>query len=319
MICIQNGIGIGTISEKLLELNIKPKKSELWAKSTITRILTNPVYIGKIRYEDKETTKKMIDGKIARVKNPNSEILLVDGIHEPIINIDLWNKVQNIRRNNLISCKKVDYSLRNPMGSILKCELCGRTMVRRLDVRNNEERIMCKYCKENVSTKMELVEEKLFESLTILLKEYKLKYKINDNSDVELAIQVCLDSIDSLENEIQLVTLQLNNTYDFFEQGIYDKDTFISRSKALKSKISEIEEGIKKANSEKKQLEKARNNKQLIMPQLEKIIDTYKVTQDINMKNILLKDVLSKVTYLKKNPKNQHDFTLTLYPKLFLS
>ena len=309
--------GIRTISKKLHDLNIKPQKSEFWATSTITNILTNPVYIGKIRYVDKETTKKMVNGKITRIKNYNSETILVDGIHEPIIDIDTWNTVQNIRKNNLISSNKVDYSLKNPMGTLLKCALCGRAMIRRVDNRNHEERVMCKVCKENISSRMDLVEEKLLESLIRLLKDYKLKYKKNDNSDIELALQLCIDNINSLENEIELTTIQLNNTYDFFEQEIYDKNTFLKRSNSLKEKITELERSIEKAKNEKVKLEKNQNNKKIIIPKLENVIDVYSCTQDINLKNKLLKDVLNKVTYLKKDPRNLDNFILTLYPKLF--
>lgn len=312
-----NGIGIRTISKRLLELNLKPKKSKTWASSTITSILTNPVYIGKIRYVDKETTKKMIDGKITRVKNHNADIILADGIHEAIIDMDTWNKVQNIRKNNLIACNKIDYSLKNPMSTILKCELCGRSMIRRVDNRNNEERVMCKFCKENVSSKMNLVEEKLIESLIKLLKDYKIKYKENDNSDFELALQLCLNTINSLENEIELTSIQLNNTYDFFEQGIYDKNTFLVRSNSLKEKIAEIERNVKKVKSEKLELEKNQNNKKIMIPKLENVIDTYSYTKNIDLKNKLLKSVLNKVTYLKKDYKNLDDFILTIYPKLF--
>lgn len=312
-----NGIGIKTISKNLINLNLKPKKSKTWASSTITSILTNPVYIGKIRYVDKETTKKMVDGKITRVKNYDADIILVDGIHEPIIDIETWNKVQNIRKNNLVACNKIDYSLKNPMSTVLKCELCGRSMIRRVDNRNNEERVMCKFCKENVSSRMNLVEEKLIESLVKLLKNYKIKYKENDNSDIELALQLCLDNINSLENEIELTSIQLNNTYDFFEQGIYDKDTFLTRSNSLKEKIVEIEKSIKKSKEEKLELEKNQNNKKIIIPKLENTIEVYNCTQDISLKNKMLKDVLNKVTYLKKDPKGLDDFILTLYPKLF--
>nr|DAZ28004.1 MAG TPA: integrase [Caudoviricetes sp.] len=311
------GTGIRTISKKLYDLNINPQNSEFWATSTITNILTNPVYIGKIRYVDKETTKKMIEGKITRVKNCDAETILVDGMHEAIIDMHTWNEVQNIRKNNLISCNKVDYSLKNPMGTLLKCALCGKTMIRRVDNRNNEERVMCKICKENVSSKMDLVEEKLLKSLVRLLKDYKLKYKKNDNSDVDLALQLCLDNIHSLENEIEITTIQLNNTYDFLEQGIYDKDTFLTRSNSLKEKIAEIEKNIQKAQNEKIELEKNQNNKKIIIPKLETVIDSYTCTQDINEKNKLLKSVLNKITYLKKEPKSLDDFILTIYPKLF--
>src|SRR5699024_9691950 len=106
----------------------------------------------------------------------------------------------------------------NPMSTVLKCELCGRSMIRRVDNRNNEERIMCKFCKENVSSIMNLVEEKLIESLIKLLKDYKIKYKEKENRDIELDIQQFL-------NKINIKYKKKNYTYNYIEKGNYDKDT----------------------------------------------------------------------------------------------
>ena len=311
-----NGIGAKTICKKLEELNIHPIKSKYWQSSCISNILTNPVYIGKIKYIDKRTIKKVVDGKVKRIKNDYAETIVVDGIHEPIIDIKLWNKVQDIRKNNLITSVKVDTTIKNPMAGLLKCSICGMSLERITDTRRNETRVCCRKCKENIGSRIELVEEKLLDSLKVLLTDYKIKLINNDNTDIELLLTINSNNINNSNIEIGKVQKQLNNTYDLLEQGIYDKNTFIERSNLLKLKISELNNQLEKLYKEKKEIEKNKDRKEILVPEIEKVIDSYYETQDIQKKNKLLKSVLKKVQYSKIAPKSPEDFNLILFPKL---
>lgn len=53
-----SGNGLEFICNELDRLGYKPRRGNSFAKSTITNILTNPVYIGKIKYTDKATIKQ---------------------------------------------------------------------------------------------------------------------------------------------------------------------------------------------------------------------------------------------------------------------
>ena len=311
-----DGLGIKAISKKMDNLGYKPRRGVRFSNSTISYILTNPTYIGKIKYEDKATTKKIVNGEIVKVKNPDKELIIVDGIHEPIIDMETWNKVQNIRKNNLIARTKIDYTVKNPMASILKCAICGKTMSRNTNTKRNEIRICCRNCR-NIGTNIDIVEKKLLQALDLLLKDYKLKLKNHDNDDFEQQLEINSNAIKNYENEIDKLVLQLNKTYDLLEQDIYTKEEFINRSSFLKTQINEINEKIKELEIQKKEIETNKNNKKIIVPKIEKVLDAYYKTNNIELKNKLLKSVLKKVEYLKENPKNQEDFTLKLYPKLY--
>lgn len=309
--------GICSISNKLKNLGYKPKKSEKFAKTTIGRILTNPVYIGKIRYNDKETTKKVVNGRIVRVKNANNNLIVVDGIHEPIISLELWDKVQNIRNSHLINRERIDYSLKNPLSGIVRCAICGKSMHRITQSNRSDIRLCCRDCKENVSSNIVNVEEKLLQSLKSLLKEYKIKLLKNDNSDNELLLKANENNLSKNINDLEKANLQLNNLYDLLEQGVYSKELFLQRMQIAKDKISSLQESINNLNVEKEKILKAKNNKEIIIPKIKNVIDTYYETDNIELKNKLLKNVLFKVDYLKINPKDKDDFKLILYPKIY--
>lgn len=312
-----DGKGLVYISERLSKLGFKPRRGSFFSKSTITHILTNPVYIGKIKYTDKATTKKVVEGKIIRVRNENKNTIYVDGLHEPIIDLNTWNLVQNIRKNNIINKSKVDTSLKNPMASILKCSICGRTLDRVTYSNRNDVRILCRRCKENVGSNIEIVEDKLIKSLRILLDKYKIELINNDNSDIDELLTMNQQSMNNYIAELEKTKNQLNKTYDLLEQEIYTKEIFIERSNTLKSQIKEINSNIEDLKEDKEKILNRKNNKEILVPKIENVIDSYYQTDNIELKNKLLKSVLEKVTYSKINPKTKDDFRLTLYPKIY--
>lgn len=84
----------------------KPEKSP-WAKSKVKRVLTNPVYIGKVRY---------LDG-------------IYDGVHEPIISTEQFIMVQSelARRQDRAyqAGKPRPFQSRYLLSGLLRCARCG--------------------------------------------------------------------------------------------------------------------------------------------------------------------------------------------------
>lgn len=313
------GNSITSIKNALNLKCIPSARNSEWVQSTIRQILRNPVYIGKIKWEDRRTKKKIIDGKVIRVHNPDSEIILVDGIHEPIIDEKTFEEVQKILDSHITPNQKEKSSLNNSLAGILKCELCGKTMSMVLKYPRDKKKpaLRCLYC-NNSSSVYETVEKKLLDSLVVLLKEYELDYnEMNQKTQTETLLKIDQEKVNKLHDTLEKLSLQKNNLYDLLEQGVYDKETFLNRSNLINEKIDSTQKEILDLNADIEKLETVINNKRTFIPKLQNVIDTYFKTDDIVLKNKLLKSVLGKVTYKKVNPKSPEDFTLTLYPKLF--
>ena len=63
-----------SINEVVRQLNIggyKPRKAEEWTISAVKDILSNPVYIGKIRWNSRKTVKEYKNGKIVNTRPRN--------------------------------------------------------------------------------------------------------------------------------------------------------------------------------------------------------------------------------------------------------
>ncbi|MGJ9384902.1 recombinase family protein [Salipaludibacillus sp. CF4.18] len=121
------------IGGRLYKMGVKPKRAESsnWSASSISRILTSKIYIGKYYYNRRATKK--VKGAITAGGNPKKtyefrpeeEWLEID--IPPIVDEELWNQAQQQRdknsKNKHVGSKKYEYLLK----SILKCGHCGRT------------------------------------------------------------------------------------------------------------------------------------------------------------------------------------------------
>ena len=92
-----NEIAINEVVRQLNLVGFKPRKAEKWTISAVKDILSNPIYIGKIRWDSRKTVKEYRNGKIVNTRPRNENYTLCDGLHEPIIDMETWNIVQEKR------------------------------------------------------------------------------------------------------------------------------------------------------------------------------------------------------------------------------
>ena len=132
------GIGATKICQKLNAMGIPARKGGLWKKSSVTNILKNEHYIGKVVIKKHIKVKSVLDQEITSHCVFNEDFEVVDGKHPPIIDEDLFERANNKIRK-YPSVKPSD-TLQNPFASILKCE-CGKTMLRKKN--RNIYRYLC--------------------------------------------------------------------------------------------------------------------------------------------------------------------------------
>jgi len=125
---VNQNTGLQSIAYSLDSLGYSPRNTNLWSPATIKDILSNPVYIGKIRWNWRKNVKIMKDGELicTRPKNALEDCIVVDGKHPAIIDIELYNLAISKQNNN--PRVKSYVSVRNHFAGILYCE-CGRAMV----------------------------------------------------------------------------------------------------------------------------------------------------------------------------------------------
>lgn len=312
---------INSVTKQLNNLNLKPRIANEWSISSVKDILSNPTYIGKIVWNRRKQKKKTKNGHLIISRPRNQDYLIYDGLHEPIIDNNTWELVQEKRKQNTPKVKH-NNTIQNPLVGLVFCEKCGKPMQRRPYTKANKPAtLICSNSKcDNISSKLYIVEDKIIDALKIWLENYKVDYssKNNLNSDNNKIIE---KSVSTTKKELEKENAKLNKIYEFLENGIYNNDEFISRSKAIKDNIQCLESKLKEYNSILQKNLKIQNQKEIIIPKLENIIDLYYNLETAEDKNILLKSIISKVTYLKtekaiKKDSDPTNFELHIYPKI---
>lgn len=314
-----NQLSYEKIAKKLNELNIKPFYAEKWTQVMVRSVLSNDVYIGKIHWNKRKTIKTIKNGHViaSRPLNYSNDCIVADGMHEPIIDMKTWEKVQSMR-----SIKRVPQTtIQNPLAGIMVCGKCGQKMQRKVCRYKDKVTIML-FCVnhecDNIGANLELVEQKLLESLEIYLKNYKIDFENRTRKDNQ-EIVLTQKSIDSIVREVEKEKKKLEIICENLESGVYTASIFKERSKKITANIAELE---KKLAQQREALEQARNlilKAGEIIPKIETVMEVYKSTNDIEEKNLLLKSILEKVEYLKfKRVRrlNIANFELKLFPRI---
>lgn len=79
------------------------------------------------------------------------------------------------------------------------------------------------------------------------MKGYELEWSSAAASSSVSSVGVREKALTSAEAELRKLQQQLERTHDFLEQGIYDTDTFLSRSRMLSDKIASAKDSVTQA------------------------------------------------------------------------
>lgn len=95
-----------------------------WRDGAVSTILTNPVYAGHIRGQQRPKISAKSKKRYAR----NSKAILVENMHEPIIEPEKWELVQSIIKSH--KHEKADDGYDNIFAGLLRCADCGHTLTK---------------------------------------------------------------------------------------------------------------------------------------------------------------------------------------------
>ena len=294
---VNENIGTQTVADRLNEFGITPPQASKWTPDTIRKIVENPIYIGKVRWNTRKEVRVVRDGEIIKTRplNVEDDYILVEGKHEAIISEELYEAALAKRgRTHKASARK---ELRNPLASLLFCE-CGRAMSYRHSTRGNlnyrEPRLVCnaqKYC-NNGSCSVEELIPFVVEVLKKRIADFEVQAKCEDDTLIKAQDRL-LESLERKLSDIESREISL------WESQL-DSETKMPPNviKVLTAKLEKEREETEQA------IEKARN--EMVKPiDYETQIVTFQKALDalldknvsVAEKNFYLKTCISRITY----------------------
>lgn len=321
------------IVKSLNERNIKPPReylnikgikanSEGWKEITITRIVSNPVYIGTM--VGAKTVKPSFRRK-ERIINTKENQIIVENMHEPIIEVETFNKCQRLKekfKNN--RNRKYDDIFKG----LIYCKDCGSISTlkhKEKPIRSGRKceinSYICSEANKGINKKCSntksISSRKLYNMIIPIIEKECKSVSFNDN-DIKTVMSNLEKSINyechRLENEKQRLLMQIEKlneqiktTYNDKLENIINNETFLSIKEQKKNEIENCKRQIndldKKIDIEKskhtisyhqikKLSEEFLSANNITKPILHKLID--KIEFDSN-RNINLKLVFSNI------------------------
>ncbi|HBH1433087.1 TPA: recombinase family protein [Clostridioides difficile] len=243
------GYGYKAVVNRINKEGYKTKRNNEFAVATVKEILKNPIYIGKIRYNVRQDWSKK------RRNNINQNPIISDGQHEPIIDMETWNKVQVILKERSKKHNKI-YDSEFPLTGILKCPVCGAgmTISRSTSKRKDGTKKVLEYyscgnwknkgtavCRSN-SIRVEVADEYVLNKIMTVINNKSILKRVIDNINRNKSskLQPTIDELGRITNEINKLNSKKNKNIELFEDGILDKDELSTRVKSINDDIDKL-------------------------------------------------------------------------------
>ena len=162
----------------------------------------------------------------------------------------------------------------------------------------HQDTLICSKSKcKCVSSDLELVENKILQTLSLIKDDYKI-YINNYEEEVKKEIKTNQEIIETINKEIEKTNIQIEKACELVETGTYTQDLFIKRTATLNKQLETL---INQKNelAKTKDITKEFNNKKKAIPILEDVLSKYSKEMTPEEKNALLSSIIKKVIYTK--------------------
>ncbi len=296
-----NGFGCTMIANQVNAMGARPHRSASFSRGSVAKILRSPTYIGKIVWDQKSHIKKNSKGsqKHITIYNPPEKWTITDGLHPPIIEKEVYDRVQDIMAGRYHPPHN-DGTVRSPLAGLVKCANCGGSMQRM--VFKGQQYLLCTRKGCCAAAKLELVEARILSHLQDVLANIELEQPDHrqDLTPLETAVA-------AMNREAAAANRQKVRLHELLEMGEYDLPTYRERMNAVKKKLSDIECRLKDAQ---RRLDQARTYEPTARAaNIRNVLDAYQ-SSDAARKNALLRSVIEVITYRKAKKTKPADLEL---------
>lgn len=298
-----HGYGCTVIAGQVNAMGARPHRSAAFSRSSVAQILRNPTYIGKIVWDQKKHIKKNAKGnqKHITIYNPREKWTITDGLHPPIIEKEVYDKVQEIMAGRYHPSRN-DGTVKSPLVGLVKCANCGGNMQRIFCKHGQEQYLVCVKKGCCASAKLDLVESRVISHLQDVLEQIDLEQPEHHQDLGPLE-----DAVAGISRELAVVNRQKARLHELLEIGEYDLQTYRERMAAVKEKLADMERRVAEAQL---RLDQAKTHQPAVQAaKIRAVLDAYWLS-DTPHKNALLHSVVEVITYRKEKKTKPSEFTL---------
>lgn len=302
------------IARHLDSIGVKPRKGDIWEKSSIRAMLKNVHYVGLVKFGEHRTEKMYVNGELVKKRNipaESEDVIIAQGRHQAIVTQEIFDAAQEKMDNNPRA--KWDAPLKNPLAGIFFCAKCGKAMAQH-PYKHARDRYECRNrngCGSKSAYMDEVLTAVVFTLENEQLPELEAHLKNNDGSSFVIQQR----QLKKMKEELEELQRQEDMQFTLLEKGKYTEDVFDRRNKALHAEMDALKTRIFETQ---KTLPKNVDYQQKIMKLNEAISALKNDSIPIAAKNKLLKSIVKRIDYEYQGWEGKGKVRYTLHIQLLI-
>lgn len=294
---LEEGYGASKIASILNERELRTKRGSQWSQGGICRILTNPIYTGRV-VNGREEVKDFLTGE--RSKKEQSEWLVSEHPEMRIIEDDVFNRAQKLlsSRHEAFHISHERQSNRHLFSTLIRCSECGYSF--RRSVYRGEVRWVCSGRNSKGTGSCEnrtiIKEQQLIDAL----REYfsaVISNKADFAKNVAESFRKQYNDVNPDNgnyDELKKKLAKLENTAQKYMDMYVDE--LISREK-LNEKLGSVNSEIEAVKNDLKMIETKVNKSERLEEIISDTVKSMESSADLcSMTNAELKKIVNKIT-----------------------
>ena len=270
----------------------KESKEHVWSRTSVRRILNDVVYIGHLA-QSRTTTPSYKNKKVIYL--PKEQWIVCKNTHEPIIDMNTWNKTQEMIENKSRCCKA--HGVKSKYSGIIECNCCHKNFKKISAPKDNKEAEyfrcaeICKPyhdCNNTRSVRTDALDEILCERINERIKKYKdlsVMNKINIKeilgSDKNNQIEALRIEKKDIEKKIAQKDNIYQGMYEDLKTGIIDYDEYKIFKENFKNEKIALTSRLEVIDNQLKEFDQAENNFEEVGKLYKKYSSIKEVTREI--------------------------------------
>ena len=238
-----NEEGLMTPNERKRQLGCnlhRIKGPTYWNQNNVAKILDDERYTGKLIYRK---TKRQSSVSFDRVKNPQSEWIVIENCFEPIISAEMFNQAKAMKRIREKPISKKEHLLKR----MTKCGYCGKTLTMRSNHPYNYYCQSRRYFPESKCRDISISEGRI---VSVLLKMIKLQADIVLSDKERRITEISSDKekyskqIVALQRIVDRKDTELFGCYEKYKAELITKDEFLSFKAMIEQETVDAQQEI---------------------------------------------------------------------------
>lgn len=307
----RNNLTPGKIARKLTAMGIPTYRGEAeWSGATVKTILTNPTYIGKVKWNDRMRVKTMVNGELvqSRPRSNHSDLYMeYDGKHPAIIDLETYKAASSRFTSDKT---KAGLKLTNPLAGVLVCGNCKKAMAYN-SYKSRAGATSARYlhrqsqlCKVKSVAAGDVINATVY-ALRLYLEEFEAKVDNLPDAD-ENTVQ---GQLEALQAELRKTERKLSRLFDAWEDETISDNEFVKRKSVNADRIESIKKQMEELEDSIPEKEEYSEKIILLSDAIDALQDD---TMDAEVKNRYIKQIVDRIEFSREN---NGEFILDVYLK----